>query len=142
MVYLEDEEIAVVDLKEGLRLWNIQDEEKTPYVQELELQLEALEKGGYEHFMLKEIHEQPRSIKDCFRGRLNANEGWVALGGLKDYEQQLVNAKRVVMVACGTSWHACLVGEYLFEDLAELMLKWNMLLNSDIETRSSMKVIS
>lgn len=120
VVYLEDEEIAVVDLKEGLRLWNIQDEEKTPYVQELEMQLEALEKGGYEHFMLKEIHEQPRSINDCFRGRLNAQEGWVALGGIKDYEQQLVKAKRIVMVACGTSWHACLVGEYLFEDLARI----------------------
>jgi glucosamine--fructose-6-phosphate aminotransferase (isomerizing) len=120
VVYLEDEEIAVVDLKEGLRLWNIQDEEKTPYIQELELKLETLEKGGYEHFMLKEIHEQPRSINDCFRGRLNAKEGWVALGGIKDYQQQLVNAKRIVMVACGTSWHACLVGEYLFEDLARI----------------------
>lgn len=120
VVYLEDEEIAVVNLKDGLRLWNIQEEEKTPYVQELEMQLEALEKGGYEHFMLKEIHEQPRSINDCFRGRLNAKEGWVSLGGVKDYEQKLVNAKRIVMVACGTSWHACLVGEYLFEDLARI----------------------
>lgn len=120
VVYLDDEEIAVVDLKEGLRLWNIQDEEKTPYIQELELKLEALEKGGYEHFMLKEIHEQPRSINDCFRGRLNAKDGWVELGGIKEYEQTLLNAKRIVMVACGTSWHACLVGEYLFEDLARI----------------------
>jgi glucosamine--fructose-6-phosphate aminotransferase (isomerizing) len=120
VVYLNDEEIAVIKLGEGLRLWNIQDEEKTPYVQHLEMQLEALEKGGYEHFMLKEIHEQPRSIYDCFRGRLNANEGWVELGGIKDYEQTLINAKRIVMVACGTSWHACLVGEYLFEDLARI----------------------
>ena len=84
------------------------------------MQLEALEKGGYEHFMLKEIHEQPRSIKDCFRGRLNASEGWVSLGGVKDYEQKMINAQRIVMVACGTSWHACLVGEYLFEDLARI----------------------
>jgi glucosamine--fructose-6-phosphate aminotransferase (isomerizing) len=120
VVYLEDEEVAVVDLKEGLRIWNIQDEEKTPYVQHLEMQLEALEKGGYEHFMLKEIHEQPRSINDCFRGRLNAKEGWVELGGIKEYEQKLINANRIVMVACGTSWHACLVGEYLFEDLARV----------------------
>ncbi len=120
VVYMNDEEIAVIDLKDGMKLWNIQDEEKTPYVQHLELQLEALEKGGYEHFMLKEIHEQPRSINDCFRGRLNATEGWVELGGIKDYEQQLINANRVVMVACGTSWHACLVGEYLFEDLARI----------------------
>ncbi len=120
VVYLDDEEIAVINLKDGMKLFNINDEEKTPYVQQLELQLEALEKGGYEHFMLKEIHEQPRSINDCFRGRLNAKEGWVALGGIKEYEQRLINAKRVVMVACGTSWHACLVGEYLFEDLARI----------------------
>lgn len=120
VVYLEDEEIAVVDLNDGLKIFNIKNQEKTPYIQQLELQLEALEKGGYEHFMLKEIHEQPRSIKDCFRGRLNADEGWVSLGGVKDYEQKMINAQRIVMVACGTSWHACLVGEYLFEDLARI----------------------
>lgn len=120
VVYLEDEEIAVVDLVNGLNITNLRNQVKTPYVQELEMQLEALEKGGYEHFMLKEIHEQPRSIKDCFRGRLNAAEGWVSLGGVKDYEQKMINAQRIVMVACGTSWHACLVGEYLFEDLARI----------------------
>ncbi|WP_294671594.1 glutamine--fructose-6-phosphate transaminase (isomerizing) [uncultured Fluviicola sp.] len=120
VVYLEDEEIAVVDLKTGLNITNLRNQPKTPYVQELEMQLETLEKGGYEHFMLKEIHEQPRSIKDCFRGRLNASEGWVSLGGVKDYEQKMINAQRIVMVACGTSWHACLVGEYLFEDLARI----------------------
>lgn len=120
VVYLEDEEIAVVDLVTGLNITNLRNQPKTPYVQELEMQLEALEKGGYEHFMLKEIHEQPRSIKDCFRGRLNASEGWVSLGGIKDYEQKMINAQRIVMVACGTSWHACLVGEYLFEDLARI----------------------
>ena len=120
VVYMEDEEIAVVDLNEGLKLYGIDDVAKTPYVQELEIQLEALEKGGYEHFMLKEIHEQPRSIKDCFRGRLNAQEGWVKLGGIKDYEQKMVNAQRIIMIACGTSWHAALVGEYLFEDLARI----------------------
>lgn len=120
VVYMEDEEIAVVDLHEGLKLYSIDDVAKTPYVQELEIQLEALEKGGYEHFMLKEIHEQPRSIKDCFRGRLNAEEGWVKLGGIKDYEQKMVNANRIIMIACGTSWHAALVGEYLFEELARI----------------------
>lgn len=120
VVYMEDEEIAVVDLNEGLKLYGIDDVAKTPYVQELEIQLEALEKGGYEHFMLKEIHEQPRSIKDCFRGRMNAEEGWVKLGGIKDYEQKMVNANRIIMIACGTSWHAALVGEYLFEDLARI----------------------
>ncbi|MEX1191103.1 MAG: glutamine--fructose-6-phosphate transaminase (isomerizing) [Brumimicrobium sp.] len=120
VVYLEDEEIAIVERNNGLRLYNIQNQEKTPYIQELEMQLEALEKGGYEHFMLKEIHEQPRSIKDCFRGRLNVGKGWVGLGGIKDYEQQLANAKRIIFVACGTSWHAALVGEYLFEDLTRI----------------------
>ena len=120
VVYLEDEEIAVVDLNDGLKIFNIGNQEITPYVQQLELQLEALEKGGYEHFMLKEIYEQPRSITDCFRGRLNASEGWVSLGGIKDYEQKMINAPRIIMIACGTSWHACLVGEYLIEDLARI----------------------
>jgi glucosamine--fructose-6-phosphate aminotransferase (isomerizing) len=120
VVYLEDEEIAIVDLNDGLKIFNIGNQEKTPYIQHLEMQLEALEKGGYEHFMLKEIHEQPRSIRDCFRGRLNADEGWVSLGGITEYEQKMANAQRIVMVACGTSWHACLVGEYLFEDLARI----------------------
>lgn len=120
VVYLEDEEIAVVDLNEGLKIFSISNQEVTPYIQQLEMHLEALEKGGYEHFMLKEIYEQPRSITDCFRGRLNAEEGWVSLGGIKDYEQKMVNAQRIIMIACGTSWHACLVGEYLFEDLARI----------------------
>jgi len=120
VVYLEDEEIAVVDLNDGLRIFNIGNQEVTPYVQQLEMQLEALEKGGYEHFMLKEIYEQPRSITDCFRGRLNSTEGWVSLGGLKEYEQKIINAPRIIMIACGTSWHACLVGEYLIEDLARI----------------------
>ena len=120
VVYLEDEEIAVVDLKEGLRVYNIGDQEKTPYIQQLDMELETLEKGGYEHFMLKEIHEQPRSIHDCFRGRLNSQEGWVSLGGLKEYEQKMIQAKRLVIVACGTSWHAGLVGEYLIEELARI----------------------
>ena len=120
VVYLNDEEIAVVDINEGLRIINIKNQEKTPYVQELELHLESLEKGGYEHFMMKEIFEQPRSIHDCFRGRLNAAEGFVSLGGFKDYENRILNAKRIVFVACGTSWHACQVGEYLIEDLARI----------------------
>ncbi len=120
VVYLDDEEIAIIDLEEGLKLFNIADQEKTPYFQQLELELEALEKGGYEHFMLKEIHEQPRSIHDCFRGRLNALEGWVSLGGIRDYEQKMIQANRLIIVACGTSWHAGLVGEYLIEDLARI----------------------
>lgn len=121
VVYLNDMEIAIVDRTEGLKVYNINSsEEKIPYIQQLELQLEALEKGGYDHFMLKEIHEQPRSIRDCFRGRLNVAEGWVSLGGIKDYENKLIAAPRLIMVACGTSWHACTVGEYLIEDLARI----------------------
>ena len=120
VVYLEDEEIVVVDREQGMKIIDIRNQEQTPYIQELEMELEALEKGGYEHFMLKEIYEQPRSIYDCFRGRLNSVEGWVQLGGIKDYERKLLNANRFVFVACGTSWHAAQVGEYLVEELARI----------------------
>jgi len=120
VVYLNDEEIAVVELGQKMQLFNIKKENKTPYIQELELNLEEIEKGGYDHFMLKEIYEQPRSIMDSLRGRLRANEGIVQLGGVLDYEEKIAKAKRIIMVACGTSWHAGLVGEYLFEDLARI----------------------
>ncbi len=120
VVYLNDEEIAVVTNKGNLSIKTIHNKEKTPYVQELEMQLEALEKSGYDHFMLKEIFEQPNSVRDCMRGRLVAAKGLVSLGGIKDYHQKLVNAKRIIMTACGTSWHAGLVGEYLIEDLARI----------------------
>ncbi len=120
VVYLEDEEIAVVNKTSGLTLKNIRNQDKTPYIQELELQLEALEKGGFDHFMLKEIYEQPRSIKDCMRGRLNPLTSSVLLGGIKEFENRILNADRILMVACGTSWHACLVGEYLIEELARI----------------------
>ena len=120
VVYLNDGEIAILNEEKGLKLYNINEVQKSPYVEELELHLEAIEKGGYDHFMLKEIHEQPHSIKDCFRGRLNAKEGWVSLGGIKYFENDIIKANRITLVACGTSWHACLVGEYLFEDLARI----------------------
>ena len=120
VVYLEDGEIACLSLDSGLKIKTIGNVEKTPYIQELELQLEALEKGGYEHFMLKEIFEQPRSIMDCMRGRLNLKNSSVVLGGIKDYEDKIVNAKRLIIVACGTSWHAGIVGEYLLEELARI----------------------
>jgi len=120
VVYLEDGEIAHLSLESGFKIKTIGNVEKTPYIQELELQLEALEKGGYEHFMLKEIFEQPRSIMDCMRGRLNLKNSSVALGGIKDYEEKIVNAKRLIIVACGTSWHAGIVGEYLLEELARI----------------------
>jgi glucosamine--fructose-6-phosphate aminotransferase (isomerizing) len=120
VVYLNDEEVAIVTRNNGFTIKNIQNQLRTPYIQELELKLEMLEKGGYDHFMLKEIHEQPRSIKDSMRGRLNAMEGHIKLGGIKEYEQKLINANRIIIVACGTSWHAGLVAEYLFEDLARI----------------------
>ncbi len=120
VVYLEDGEIAILHRENGMKLINIKNETKTPYVQELELSLEALEKGGYEHFMLKEIFEQPRSVHDSMRGRLNSGKGIISLGGIKDYENKILEAKRIIIVACGTSWHAGLVGEYIFEDLARI----------------------
>ena len=106
VVYLDDEEIAILNKETGLKLINISNQEKAPYIQELELKLEAIEKGGYDHFMLKEIHEQPRSISDCLRGRINSLKGHVLLGGIKDYEDKMAKAQRIIMVACGTSWHA------------------------------------
>lgn len=119
VVYLDDLEIAVVN-KDGLTIKNLQNEEQDPYVQTVELELEAIEKGGYDHFMLKEIFEQPKSIADCLRGRVNADEAIIQLGGLRNHISKLAKAKRIVFVACGTSWHAGLVGEYLFEELARI----------------------
>jgi glutamine---fructose-6-phosphate transaminase (isomerizing) len=123
VVYLEDEEVAIITRNEELKIKSIKNKEKTPYVQQLEWNLHELEKGGYDHFMLKEIYEQPRSIKDSMRGRLNALKGIVSLGGITDYEQKLLKARRIIVVACGTSWHAGLVGEYLFEDLARISVE-------------------
>ncbi|MCO6481881.1 MAG: glutamine--fructose-6-phosphate transaminase (isomerizing) [Flavobacteriales bacterium] len=120
VVYMEDGEIAILDKEHGLRIRNIKNQEKHPSIQALEIQLEALEKGGFEHFMLKEIYEQPRSIRDSMRGRLNLAQSDIVLGGIKDYEKRMVNAKRILIVACGTSWHAGMVGEYLFEEFARI----------------------
>ena len=118
VVYLEDGDVAVVNPHKKLEIKNINDNvKKRPYLQKLELNLEHLEKGGFEHFMLKEIFEQPRAIKDSMRGRLNVKKDIVALGGIIEYEQKMLNARRFIIVACGTSWHAGIVGEYLFESL-------------------------
>ena len=119
-VYLEEEELAILSLKDGLKLKNITNEVKTPYVQELALELESIEKGGYEHFMLKEINEQPKSIFDTLRGRLLVDKGTIQLGGFNEYEKKFLGADRIIIVACGTSWHAGLVAEYLIEDLARI----------------------
>lgn len=120
VVYLDDEEIAILKKGQPLKIKTISNKDKTPYVQELEFNLNVLEKGGFEHFMLKEIYEQPSSIRDSLRGRINAAKGIVSLGGIIDFEQKIVHANKIMMIACGTSWHACLVGEYLFEDLARI----------------------
>lgn len=119
VAYLNDGEVAVIEDGE-LTVKTIGNEIKIPYIQELELKLEALEKGGYEHFMMKEIYEQPRSIADSMRGRFDANMGSIRLGGIGEFEKKMVNAKRMLIVACGTSWHAGLVAEYLIEDLARI----------------------
>lgn len=120
VIYLKDNEIAYIQ-RGDLLIKNIFDNEvQSPYIQELTLQLEMLEKGGFEHFMLKEIYEQPRSIKDCMRGRIYPKEGMVQLGGIKDYTDKLKNIDRIIIVACGTSWHAGLVGEYLIEEYARI----------------------
>ena len=121
VVYLEDGDVAVVNPHKKLEIKNISDNvKKRPYLQKLELNLEQLEKGGFEHFMLKEIFEQPRAIKDSMRGRLNVKKDIVALGGIIEYEQKMLNARRFIIVACGTSWHAGIVGEYLFESLVRI----------------------
>ncbi|MFK7953837.1 MAG: glutamine--fructose-6-phosphate transaminase (isomerizing) [Ekhidna sp.] len=119
VIYLNDEEIVVME-GDKYEIKDAKDIPQTPYIQTLELELEAIEKGGYDHFMLKEIFEQPRSIADCMRGRLNAEKGELVLGGIRNYSNTLINAKRIVIVACGTSWHAGLVAEYLFEDLCRI----------------------
>ncbi len=120
VVYLNDEEIAVVNRTNELVIKTIHNEKITPYMQELQMQLDMIEKGGYDHFMLKEIYEQPTSIKDSMRGRLIGSKNSIVLGGIKEYEKKLINAKRIIIIGCGTSWHAGLVGEYLFEDLARI----------------------
>jgi len=119
VIYLNDQEIAII--KDGeLSIKNTANLPLTPYIQTVDLELEAIEKGGFEHFMLKEIFEQPRSIKDCMRGRLESQSGRLVLGGLRDYINKLVNTERILIVACGTSWHAGLVAEYFFEEFCRI----------------------
>ncbi|MFM9028006.1 MAG: glutamine--fructose-6-phosphate transaminase (isomerizing) [Bacteroidota bacterium] len=119
VIYLNDSELAVVNDGE-LTVKTIENQVKTPYIQELEMKLEQLEKGGFEHFMLKEIYEQPRSIWDSMRGRIDADKGFLRLGGIAEYEKKFANARRILIIGCGTSWHAGLVAEYLFEELARI----------------------
>jgi glutamine---fructose-6-phosphate transaminase (isomerizing) len=116
VVYVNDYEVAIVRADE-LILKNLGNEKQTPYIVTLDMELGAIEKGGYDHFMLKEIFEQPNTIYDCLRGRLHAKEGTITMKGVEDNIRQLVNAQRIIIIACGTSWHAGLVAEYIFEEL-------------------------
>lgn len=120
VIYLENEDIAYISLNHDIKIKSINNIERTPYIDQLEMSITQLEKGGFEHFMLKEIYEQPKSIADSMRGRLNVAKDIVSLGGIIEYEDKMLNAPRFTMVACGTSWHACLVGEYIFEELVRV----------------------
>lgn len=120
-IYLEDEEMAIVRKNKSIKVRKIKDDSLVdPYIQELQMNLEQIEKGGYEHFMLKEIYEQPSVIKDTYRGRLLANKGIVQMAGFEDNIEKFLNAERIIIVACGTSWHAGLVAEYIFEEFARI----------------------
>ena len=120
-IYLEDEEMAIVRLHKPLKVRKIKDDSLVdPYIQELQLNLEQIEKGGYNHFMMKEIYEQPNVIKDTYRGRLLANQGIVQMSGVEDNLEKFLNAKRILIVACGTSWHAGLVAEYIIEEFSRI----------------------
>ena len=120
VVYLQDEEIAVLRPGHKLSIKTFRNEPQKPAIVELDMEIEELEKGGFPHFMLKEIHQQPDTIADCMRGRLNAKEGWTRLGGMENYRDRMVNANRLIITGCGTSWHAGLIGEYLIEGLARI----------------------
>lgn len=120
-IYLEDGEMAVVRTHKDMKIRKIHDDSLVdPYVQELQMNLEQIEKGGYEHFMLKEIYEQPQAIRDTFRGRMLVDQGLIKMAGIDDHIDKFLNARRILIVACGTSWHAGLVAEYIFEDLARI----------------------
>jgi glutamine---fructose-6-phosphate transaminase (isomerizing) len=119
VVYLNDEEIVSISRKD-FQIRTISNIPKEAEVKEIDLAIEALEKGGFEHFMLKEIYQQPSSVSDCMRGRVNAQDGWLRLGGLEEHKDRLKQARRLIIIGCGTSWHAGLIGEYLFEELARM----------------------
>ncbi|MEN9335919.1 MAG: hypothetical protein RLZZ500_906 [Bacteroidota bacterium] len=120
-IYLEDEEMAIVRLHKPLKIRKIKDDSLVdPYVQELQMNLEQIEKGGYDHFMLKEIYEQPNVIKDTYRGRLHSSTGLIQMAGVEDNLEKFLNADRILIIACGTSWHAGLVAEYIIEEFARI----------------------
>jgi glucosamine--fructose-6-phosphate aminotransferase (isomerizing) len=120
VVYLNDEEIVTIHRDKEFQIKSINNETLTPEIHELDLKIEAIEKGSYDHYMLKEIFQQPVTIAESMRGRFNAEEGWVTVGGMQPYMNRFIHTDRIIMAACGTSWHAALIGEYLFEELARV----------------------
>ncbi len=120
VVYIEEQEYAVVNRDGTYSIRTLGNVEKSPEIKKIEFSIEMIEKGGFEHFMLKEIYEQPKAIEDSLRGRMNAQQGWIKLGGLDEYINRIDNAERFIITACGTSWHSGLIGEYLIEDLARV----------------------
>ena len=120
VIYLQDGHIARINKNENIEIKNIKNKNITPYIQELKLNIDAIEKGGFNHFMLKEIYEQPTSIQDTMRGRIDPVTKEIKLGGILEYQQKIANANRIIIVACGTSWHAGLIGEYIIEDFARI----------------------
>jgi glucosamine--fructose-6-phosphate aminotransferase (isomerizing) len=119
VIYLNDLEYAILN-KDTYEIKDLKDVKKTPYIQKLDIALETIEKGGFEHFMLKEIYEQPHSVADTMRGRLNSSQGTLVLGGIREYAESLVNADRIIILGCGTSWHAGLVAEYFIEEFCRI----------------------
>ncbi|MCH2021482.1 MAG: glutamine--fructose-6-phosphate transaminase (isomerizing) [Saprospiraceae bacterium] len=120
VVYIKEEEIVILNSNGEMTIKTIDNEIQTPFIQRLNIEIEAIEKGGYQHYMLKEIHQQPSTVADAMRGRLNVKKGLITLGGLAEFENRIKNADRLIIIACGTSWIAGLIGEYLFEDLARI----------------------
>lgn len=120
VIYMEEKDVYRLSLDRDISILNLDNIKKTPVIEKLEEALETIEKDGYAHFMLKEIYEQPEMVIDSYRGRMNAVEGWVRLGGVTEYRNKLNSAKRIIFAACGTSWHAALVGEYLIEEMARI----------------------
>ncbi len=120
VVYIEEEQIVTIDLVSGLNLKNLDNVPQTPFIQKLELEIEAVEKGHFEHYMLKEIYQQPTTVADAMRGRLNVDLGLITMSGVSEYENKFSSADRIIIIACGTSWISGLIGEYLFEDLARI----------------------
>lgn len=120
VVYLKDEEVATITLDGQMNIKTLGNEDATATIQQIELELEQLEKGGYDYFMLKEIFEQPTTIAECMRGRMSEEDGWMRLGGMEEHKMRMIHADRMIILGCGTSWHAGMIAEYLFEDLARL----------------------